>query len=84
MSVKSVVPDAMETRVGMTSTHAMPEVQKLEFSREGSDEPLRVLARALGRQAARQHLARGNSIAEIAAALAIVAIFAAAAKWLLP
>jgi len=38
------------------------------------DENLRSLARAMGRAAARQHMARGHSIFEIAAVLVMMAL----------
>ncbi len=84
ISLESVIPDAAATSVSMTGTHAVPEVtQNLDFSQTAANEKLRLLAREMGRQAARQHLARGNSVVEIAAVFAIVAMLMAALKWLL-
>jgi hypothetical protein len=45
------------------------------------DEPLKRLARALGRQAARRHMARGRSIVEVALLLAALALVAALLVW---
>ncbi len=41
------------------------------------DEKLKLLARALGRQAARRHMHRGHSIVEVALALALGALIIA-------
>ena len=50
-------------------------------TRTTMDEPLKRLARALGRQAARQQIARGTSILEIALLLALVASAAMLLAW---
>ena len=70
---------------GITVT-ASPARVDLEhpFAAQGEpslDEPLKRLARALGRQAARRHIARGRSIFEIALLLALVAAAAVILAW---
>ena len=47
------------------------------------DENLRSLARAMGRAAARQHMARGHSIFEIAAVLVMMALVVGAIRMVL-
>lgn len=56
------------------TAHRQSEAVKTQI-----DEPLKCLARALGREAARRHMARGRSIIELALALALAALAFSAA-----
>lgn len=77
----SLPPQSAELRRSMFVPGRDLEPHGSFLAETALDAPLRRLARALGRDAARRHLARGTSIFEIALLLSLAAVAAILLAW---
>ena len=78
--MRNTAPQTVELRAATSPTlsgQVQPSVQRA-VEQEAGDKKLKLLARALGRQAARRHMHRGYSLLEIALCLTLGALVVAA------
>ncbi len=73
--------------IATTPVHPAPPAAATATARDhepsrSADQAVKLLARSLGRQAARRHIARGWSMIEVALPLAVAALALAAALYL--